>query len=741
MARYDKVEPLKHSLLSVLFRFSRCRDALSCDVTYMKALLVTDFSAIPAPLARALETRGFKNLTPVQLACSDPELGNQDLLVSAQTGSGKTVAFGIAIAPMLLAGADQFDRAGAPTTLVIAPTRELALQVMRELEWLYKETGARIASCVGGMDYRTEKRTLERGAHIVVGTPGRLRDHIQRNSLDLSELRAAILDEADEMLDLGFKDDLEFILESAPAERRTLMFSATVSNPIAKLAKSYQNDARRLTVKSEEKQHADIEYRALVTTPRDKDNAIVNTLRFYEARNAIVFCATRATVNHLTSRLSNRGFQVVALSGELSQAERSNALQAMRDGRARVCVATDVAARGIDLPGLELVIHADLPQNQEALLHRSGRTGRAGSKGVSALIVPQTQRKKAERILGWAKVNADWAKPPSASEVAAKDNWRLIEALKTEEQTPAADNEKEVVEELKSLLDHDAMALAYLRLSRGKQSAPEEIEAINVDAPAKRERRDEFAESVWMSLSVGRNDRAEPRWILPLVCRCGDITKADIGAIKLQQDETFVQLNATVADKFFNNLKDGVLEDNVKATRLDRAPKIAAGKGGSNYPNKPGRGGPRKDYGDKPRGPRKDFGDKPRGPKKEWDDKPRGPKKDYGDKPRGPKKEWGDKPKRDYDDKPKRDYGDKPKSATRYDDRGPKPRTNTDAISKPRHKSAPSSDFKPKFGGKADAMPSRGGKPGGKPSGKPAGKGPNKWADPSAGRKPRTKKK
>jgi ATP-dependent RNA helicase DeaD len=288
--------------------------------------------------------------------------------------------------------------------------------------------------------------------------------------------------------------------------------------------------------------------------------------------------------------------------------------------------------------------------------------------------------------------------------------------------------------------------LAYLRLSRGKQSAPEEIEAVNVDAPAKRERRDEFAQSVWMSLSVGRNDRAEPRWILPLVCRCGDITKADIGAIKLQQDETFVQLNATVADKFFGNLKDGVLEDNVKATRLDRAPKIAAGKSGSSYPNKPGRGGPRKDFGDKPRGPRKDFGDKPRGPRKDFGDKPRGDR-DFGDKPRGPKKEWGDKPagKKDWGDKPKKDYGDKPKSATRYDDRGPKPGTKTDAISKPRHKAAPSSDFKPKFGGKADAMPSRGGKPGGKPSGKPAGKpagkGPNKWADPSAGRKPRTKKK
>ncbi|KPU83281.1 hypothetical protein JI58_09405, partial [Marinosulfonomonas sp. PRT-SC04] len=155
-----------------------------------------------------------------------PDLVSKDVLVSAQTGSGKTVAFGIAMAPTIMGEAEKFDRAGAPLALIIAPTRELALQVMRELEWLFAETGARFGSCVGGMDARTERRTLDRGVHIVVGTPGRLRDHITRGALDLSELRCAILDEADEMLDLGFRDDLEFILDASPKVRRTLMFSA-----------------------------------------------------------------------------------------------------------------------------------------------------------------------------------------------------------------------------------------------------------------------------------------------------------------------------------------------------------------------------------------------------------------------------------------------------------------------------------------------------------------------------------
>ena len=321
---------------------------------------MTDFEGVVPPLAEALRKRGYTTLTPVQVAMLAPELAEADALVSAQTGSGKTVAFGLALAPTILEGADRFVQAHSPFALVVAPTRELALQVKRELEWLFEGTGTIIASCVGGMDMRTERRTLDRGAHIVVGTPGRLRDHIERGSLDMTGMRAVVLDEADEMLDLGFRDDLEYMLDTAPDQRRTLMFSATVPKSIAGLAKRYQRNAVRVETKSAEKQHQDIEYRALTVSPSDKENAIINVIRYFEAQNTIIFCGTRANVNHLTSRLNNRGFSVVALSGELSQNERSHALQAMRDGRARVCVATDVAARGLDLPGLELVIPLSL---------------------------------------------------------------------------------------------------------------------------------------------------------------------------------------------------------------------------------------------------------------------------------------------------------------------------------------------------------------------------------------------
>ena len=350
--------------------------------------MVTIFAKMVPALAGALAARGYDTLTAVQTAVLAPEADGADLLVSAQTGSGKTVAFGIAIAPTLLGGAERFEGPGAPSALIIAPTRELAIQVRRELEWLYNETGARLGSCVGGMDMRQERRSLEQGAHIVVGTPGRLRDHITRGSLDISQLRAVVLDEADEMLDLGFREDLEFILAAAPADRRTLMFSATVPKPIALFAKRFQRDALRITATGESDQHDDIEYRTILVAPSERENAIINSLLFFDAQNALVFCATREAVRHLTSRLANRGFSVVSLSGELSQAERTNALQAMRDGRARICVATDVAARGIDLPNLDLVIHADLPTDPETLLHRSGRTGRAGRKGICALSCP-----------------------------------------------------------------------------------------------------------------------------------------------------------------------------------------------------------------------------------------------------------------------------------------------------------------------------------------------------------------
>lgn len=557
-------------------------------------------------LADALAARGYDTLTPVQEAVTSEEYEGRDLLVSAQTGSGKTVGFGLAVAPTLLNDDGKFDLADKPLALMIAPTRELAMQVKRELEWLYAQAGAVIASAVGGMDMRSEKRAMERGAHIVVATPGRVLDHIKRGVVDMSEIRAIVLDEADEMLDLGFREDLEFILGAAPEDRRTLLFSATVPAQIAKLSKKYMKpDAIRVETKSEEKQHSDIAYRALTCAPFDIENAIINVLRFYEAKNALVFCNTRAAVNRLTSRFSNRGFQVVSLSGELSQSERTHALQAMRDGRARVCIATDVAARGIDLPGLELVVHADLPTNGETLLHRSGRTGRAGRKGVSALIVPVRQRAKAERLLRFAKVTAEWAEPPSADEVNAKDQERLMQDPVWQE--AVTEDETAFVGKLTSAYSAEQIAAAYLRLYRTRASAPEDLSAPKGKDAAKSPKA-AFGPSVWFSVNVGREQRAEPRWLLPMICKAGGITKDEIGAIRIQPNETFVELKKDSVDGFLKTIgPDLALEEGAKLTQVEGTPDIKPMERfqkdrDDRGPRKPrdNRGGPRKSYDKKP---------------------------------------------------------------------------------------------------------------------------------------------
>src|SRR5215217_6808632 len=385
-------------------------------------------SRIHSALAEALAARGYDTLTSVQSAVIEEEADGRDLIVSAKTGSGKTVAFGLAMADQLIE-ADRVPWSREPLGLVIAPTRDLAIQVSKELAWLYAPARARVVTCVGGMDPMKERRALQGGAHIVVGTPGRLRDHLERGALDLSALRVAVLDEADEMLDMGFREELEEILDATPQGRRTLLFSATMPRPIVALAKRYQKDALRIETLGDNQGHADISYQAVAVSPTDIEHAVVNLLRFHEAETAILFCATRDAVRRLYASLAERGFHAVALSGEHSQNERNNALQALRDQRARVCVATDVAARGIDLPSVSLVIHVELPRDAEGLQHRSGRTGRAGRKGIAILIVPFQRRRRVEGMLRGARIQAEWISVPTAAQIRTRDRDRLLGRL------------------------------------------------------------------------------------------------------------------------------------------------------------------------------------------------------------------------------------------------------------------------------------------------------------------------
>lgn len=509
------------------------------------------FPPLPASLEAALAERGYNAATPVQSEVLQQQAAGRDLVVSAQTGSGKTIAFGLAMAENLLENDGSVARREAPSALVIAPTRELALQVSRELAWLYREAGARIATCVGGMNPSQERKALRSGATIVVGTPGRLRDHLERGALDLSALSVVVLDEADEMLDMGFREELEELLDATPETRRTLLFSATMPRPIEALARRYQRNALRIETLSDGRGHGDIAYKAVTVSPPEVENAVVNILRFHEAETAILFCATREKVRHLHATLQERGFAVVALSGEHSQSERNQALQALRDRRARVCVATDVAARGIDLPTVSLVVHVEIPRDAETLQHRSGRTGRAGRKGTAVLVVPFSRRKRVESMLRHARINAEWTEAPDRDAIREKDRERLLEKLLEPVELDAID--RELAQKLLSAQDPAEIAARLVKAHRASLPEPEDLIANTPEArrAAQKERhRPGFEDVVWFRMDVGRRDNADPRWILPLICRRGHITRNEIGAIRIGPAETHFQIPRGIADRF-----------------------------------------------------------------------------------------------------------------------------------------------------------------------------------------------
>ncbi len=508
------------------------------------------FPKLPVLISEALTERGYVEATPVQAQVLEPEAEGRDLIVSARTGSGKTIAFGLAMASAILDDNSRATFAVGPAVLAIAPTRELALQVAKELDWLYAKTGARIVACVGGMDAMKERRALAQGATIVVGTPGRLRDHLERGALDLAHLKVAVLDEADEMLDMGFREELEEILDATPDGRRTMLFSATMPRPIVALAKRYQNNALRISTVDDNRGHSDIAYQAVAVAPSDIEHAVINILRLHEAETAMLFCATRDNVRHLWSTLNERGFQVVALSGEHSQAERNHAMQALRDGRARVCVATDVAARGIDLPSLSLVVHVETPRDAEALQHRSGRTGRAGKKGTAVLIVPYPRRRRVEMMLKGARIEAEWIATPTPDDIRAADHERLLTALLAPVEVD--DEDRKLGARLLAEQSPEDIAASLVKIHRSRLPEPEELIDVRADGQATKAdaHRPGFDDIVWFKMDIGRRHNADPRWLLPLLCRRGHITRNEVGAIRIAQNETRFQIPRALAPRF-----------------------------------------------------------------------------------------------------------------------------------------------------------------------------------------------
>jgi ATP-dependent RNA helicase DeaD len=369
---------------------------------------------------------------------------------------------------------------------------------------------------------------------------------------------------------------------------------------IVALAKQYQQQAFRVEVAGDEGGHADIEYRGIRIAAADVEHAVVNVLRFFESPSALVFCNTRHAVRHLQATLLERGFSVVALSGELTQNERTQALQALRDGRARVCVATDVAARGIDLPNLDLVIHADLPNDAEVMQHRSGRTGRAGRKGVSVLLVPPARRRRAELLLNLAGIDAIWGTAPTADEIRKLDQERMLQDALFAEETTGDD--LILARALLAERSPEDIAAALARLYRARLPSPEDILDPSQGAGRSRDfsgrekdgrtsrgddrvtgprpktgksspRHGGMAEgSVWFRAAIGRQKKAEARWLLPMICRRGGIDKHDIGAIRILETTTEFEISKAAAESFAVKIRRPDKEDNIRIDPMADAP-------------------------------------------------------------------------------------------------------------------------------------------------------------------------
>ena len=391
----------------------------------------TDFAAIIGPeLAGAIADKGYTTLTLVQEAVLAPELEGRDLRISSQTGSGKTIAIGFTVRDTVKAEATSTPKGAArPRALVIAPTRELAKQVELELSWLYAPMRIGVASVTGGGNFRDERRALGSSPGIIVGTPGRLLDHLTRGSIDGTNLGAVVLDEADRMLDLGFRDDLEAIIKFAPEDHRTHLVSATFPREVMALANRVQKDPARIEGTPLGTANTDIEHLVHLVLPHERLDAIVNLMLETPGQTTLIFARTRADVGELSRLLSDAGFVIDSLSGEMEQRERNKALAAFKRGDLDALVATDVAARGIDVQDVARVLHAEPPMDADAYTHRSGRTGRAGRKGKSSVLVVPPALTRVSSLLKRAGVRWRIDPVPTAETIEAAREERLYADL------------------------------------------------------------------------------------------------------------------------------------------------------------------------------------------------------------------------------------------------------------------------------------------------------------------------
>jgi ATP-dependent RNA helicase DeaD len=520
------------------------------------------FAEVPSGLGVTLATRGFTELTPIQTAVLNPDLAGCDLRISSQTGSGKTVALGLVVAEEVAEAAAKRNGASGsarPSVLLVAPTRELAVQLAEELTWLFKPLGARVVSLTGGTSLGIDFRELKRHPQVLVGTPGRVRDHLERGSLLLDEVRVVALDEADEMLAMGFEEEITEILDATPRERRTHLVSATFPPSVRSVAARHQRDPMMIAGTQPGRSNTDITYSTMVVAENQKLSALVNCLLMEPDAKTLIFVRTRVDTAGLSEALAEHGFAVRPLSGDLNQRERTATLNAFRRGQTPILVATDVAARGLDVQDIAQVIHVDLPENAEILTHRSGRTGRAGRKGRSLIFVPPRAVRRVDSMVRHAGITPVRAEIPSREEIHRASDKRLLEEFGRADGADRGDADRlhRVAAEL--LEDHDPVTVVAKLLGESGHDGPCEPREVppapvhqRWDAGPRRTNGRRPAVSNWTRFQVswGRNHGADPRRLLAIVCRRGDIKSKDVGAITIGGHSSMVEVNPKIAKAF-----------------------------------------------------------------------------------------------------------------------------------------------------------------------------------------------
>ncbi|MCX2960887.1 DEAD/DEAH box helicase [Rodentibacter caecimuris] len=510
---------------------------------------------LPEFILKAVSDLGFETPSPIQQACIPHLLNGKDVLGMAQTGSGKTAAFSL---PLL---AQINTEAKHPQMLVMAPTRELAIQVADACDQFIKHIqGIRVVTLYGGQRYDIQLRALKQGAQVVVGTPGRILDHIRRGTLDLSELRFIVLDEADEMLRMGFIDDVETVMAELPEHHQTALFSATMPEPIRRITKRFMNDPQEVKIKVNNENAPDIEQSCWYVHGVRKNEALLRFLEVEDFDAAIIFARTKTGTLDITELLEKNGFRSAALNGDMTQQLREQTLDRLRNGSLDIVVATDVAARGIDIERISLVVNYDIPLDAESYVHRIGRTGRAGRSGRALLFVESRERRLLRNIEHLMKKPINEVELPNHLILQECRRKKFVAKITKQLEHHDLEQYRSLLEDLFTAdQDQEDIAAAMLMLLQGKQKL-----ILPPDPPMEKRRRSDRGERRenprsaerrgerkgygnpqpmdLYRIEVGRMDGVEVRHIVGAIANEGDINSRYIGHIKLYDDYTTVEL-------------------------------------------------------------------------------------------------------------------------------------------------------------------------------------------------------